>query len=421
MAELPVFLLAAAVLLLGARGGGYISVRLGQPAIAGELLAGLVLGPTVLNLLGILPWFAAAEHLNESLTLFAEIGVILLMFLAGLELELAQLLKTGTVATLAGTLGVIVPLAGGYGVSRLFGVGPTEAVFVGLALSATSVSISARTLMELGVLRSRVGLTLLGAAVIDDILVVLLLSAASIVFAAGGVAAGSLWIILLRMILFLAGATAVGVFLVPPLLKRVSDLPLSQGLVTFGLVGCLLFAWASQALGGMAAITGAFMAGLFLNRTPFATQIGEGISTMAYGLFVPLFLVNIGIQANLRAIDGDLWIFALALTAVAIVSKVISSGGGAMLAGFSRLDSLRLGVGMISRGEVGLIVVAVALSQSLISNELYSVAVFVIIAATLATPPLLRMLYPINAAAVPGQQEVLHESAVISGDDGKRK
>jgi len=393
MAELPAFLLAAAVLLFCAKGGGYVSVRLGQPAIVGELLVGLLLGPTALNLLGIVPAFTTAEHLNQSITLFSEVGVILLMFLAGLELELRELLKTGPAATLAGTLGVIAPFAGGYAVSRLMGIDSTEAVFMGLALSATSVSISAQTLMELGVLRSKVGLVLLGAAVVDDVLVVLLLSAASVIFVAGGSATGSLGIILARMLLFLAGATAAGLFLLPPVLQRVKDLPISQGLVAFGLVVCLLYAWASEAIGGVAAITGAFMAGLFLARSPMSVGIREGVAAMAYGLFVPLFLVNIGLQANLRAIDGDLWIVTLVLTAVAIVTKVIGSGGGARLAGFNRLDSLRLGVGMVSRGEVGLIVVAVALSQALISTELYSVAVFIIIVATLVTPPLLRWAY----------------------------
>ncbi len=421
MSELLVFLLAAAVLLFCAKGSGYLSVRLGQPAIVGELLIGLVLGPTLLNLLGIVPWFAASEHLHESLTLFAEIGVILLMFLAGLELELSELLETGPAASLAGTLGVIAPLAGGYGVARLFGIDQTEAVFIGLALSATSVSISAQTLMELGVLRSKVGLTLLGAAVIDDVLVVLLLSAASAIFATDGEASGSLWGILVRMVLFLAGASVIGLYLLPPLLRRAIRLPISQAAVSFGLVICLLFAWASEALGGVAAITGAFMAGLFLARSPFAGRIEEGVSAIAYGLFVPLFLVNIGLQANLRAIGSDWWIATLTLTALAIVSKVIGSGGGAMLARFNRLDSLRLGIGMISRGEVGLIVVAMALSQSLISNEIYSVTVFIVIVATLVTPPLLRLVYRNESAPGNGAQDNPSQANVmaVNKDEGR--
>jgi Kef-type K+ transport system membrane component KefB len=297
------------------------------------------------------------------------------------------------VAALSGSLGVVVPLAGGYLTAVLFGLPSTEAIFIGLALSATSVSISAQTLMELGVLRSKVGLALLGAAVFDDILVVLLLSAASLLFGAGAGDSGSLGMIVLRMVLFLIGATVIGIYLVPPLLRRVSDLPISKAITTFALITCLVFAWASEALGGVAAITGAFMAGLFLARTSFVSQIDEGISSLAYSLFVPIFLVNIGLQANLREISGNQWLFAILLTVVAALTKVIGSGGGAMLAGFGRLDALRLGVGMISRGEVGLIVASVALSQALIHPETFSVIVFMVIMATLVTPLLLRSLY----------------------------
>lgn len=393
MPELLNFLLAVAIILFVAKAGGYVSSRLGQPSVLGELLVGLLMGPTVLNLLEVVPWFAGDTHLTDSLTLFAEIGVLLLMFLAGLELELHELLKSGQVALLAGTLGVVAPLLGGFATARLFGIGSGEALFIGLALSATSVSISARTLMELGVLRSKVGISLLGAAVFDDILVVLLLSAASALLVADGGMGSGLGLTLIRISMFLAVATAVGIALVPPLLRRVSDLPISQGVVTFALLVCFLFAWASEAFGGVAAITGAFLAGLFLARTPFVTQIEEKVSAMAYGLFVPVFLVNIGLQANLRAIGAQLWLFAIVLTLIAILTKVIGSGGGARLAGFSNIDSLRLGVGMVSRGEVGLIVASFALSQALLQQESFSVVVFMIIVATLITPLLLRAVY----------------------------
>jgi Kef-type K+ transport system membrane component KefB len=195
------------------------------------------------------------------------------------------------------------------------------------------------------------------------------------------------------MALFLAVAIAAGLYLVPWLVRRLSVLPISQVVTATALVICLLFAWASEALGGVAAITGAFLAGLFLARTSLVNQIEEGVSALAYGFFVPIFLVNIGLQANLRQISGDLWFFAIALTLVAIITKVLGSGGGALAAGFNRLDSLRLGIGMISRGEVGLIVASVALSQAVISRESFSVIVFMVILATLVTPLLLRLTY----------------------------
>lgn len=396
------FLAAVAIILVAAKAAGYLSNRLGQPSVLGELLIGLILGPTALNMLGAWPGFAGDGHLVESLKLFGEIGVLLLMFLAGLELDLGELLRSGRVASLAGTLGVIVPLASGFAIARLFGVGAVEAVFIGLALSATSVSISAQTLMELGVLRSRVGLGLLGAAVFDDILVVLLLSGASVVFGTAGEGT-SLVIILVRMVLFLAGAAVVGLFILPTLLNRVADLPISQSVTTAALVIALLFAWASEALGGIAAITGAFMAGLFLARTPYVRQIESGIAVLAYGLFVPIFMVNIGLQANLRAINGEAWYLAISLTIVAIVSKVIGSGLGALAGGFDRRDSLRLGIGMISRGEVGLIVASVALAAELVQREAFSEIVFMVIVATLVTPPLLRLVYRDQPGAVAQQ------------------
>ncbi len=396
MNELLNFLLAVTIILIAAKTSGYISVRLGQPSVLGELVVGLLLGPTVLNLFGVLPGLAGDDHLTESLTLFAEIGVLLLMFLAGLELELNELLKSGRVAGLSGSLGVIVPLAGGYVTALLFGLSSEEALFIGLALSATSVSISAQVLIELGVLRSKVGLGMLGAAVFDDILVVLLLSVASTFFDSNTAGAGSIGMIAVKMVLYIVGATVVGLYLVPPLLSRISDLPVSKPITAFALVVCLLFAWASEALGGVAAITGAFLAGLFMARTPFVRQIDDGISTLAYGFFVPIFLVNIGLQANLREISSNLWVFAIVLTIVAAATKVIGSGGGALMSGFGRLDALRLGVGMISRGEVGLIVASVALSQGHIQSESFSVIVFMVIVATLVTPLLLRWLYHDN-------------------------
>lgn len=387
------FILAIVIIIVVAKLSGYLSVRLGQPSVLGELIAGIILGPTLLNMLH-WPIFEGDEVLGESLTLMAEIGVILLMFLAGLELELSELLRSGKVAALAGTLGVIIPFASGVLVALGFSNELPEAIFIGLALSATSVSISAQTLIELGVLRSKVGLGLLGAAVFDDILVILMLSTISIIVGAEvGSGGGSILLTVASMVGFLVLAVAFGLFALPRLATIVSRLPISQGTVVFALVTCLLYAWTAETIGGMAAITGAFLAGLFFARTNFVTEIEIGVSAMAYAFFVPIFLVNIGLQSDLGAISGTLWIFALILTGVAIVSKVVGSGLGALLGGFNRLDSLRLGVGMISRGEVGLIVASVALVEGFIRQDTFSIVVFMVIIATLVTPPLLRLTY----------------------------
>ncbi|MBE2224902.1 MAG: cation:proton antiporter, partial [Anaerolineae bacterium] len=238
-------ILALAIIIVVAKLSGYISVRLGQPSVLGELLAGIILGPTLINMLG-WPLFHDDHFLSETITMMAEIGVILLMMLAGLELNLEDLARSGKVSALAGTLGVVFPLILGAGTALLFGAEMASAIFIGLTLSATSVSISAQTLLELNVLRSRVGLTMLGAAVFDDILVILALSLAVILLGdtEGGLV--SILITLLKMIGYLVGATAVGLYLVPRFIAWIERLPISQGIVAFSLVLCLLFAWAAE-------------------------------------------------------------------------------------------------------------------------------------------------------------------------------
>ncbi|MFO7681351.1 MAG: cation:proton antiporter [Chloroflexota bacterium] len=385
-------ILALAGIITVAKISGYISVRLGQPSVLGELIAGIILGPTFLNFLG-WPIFREDLFLSETITMMAEIGVILLMMLAGLELNLDDLLKSGKVSALSGTLGVIFPLMLGAGTALLFGAEMDSAIFIGLTLSATSVSISAQTLLELNVLRSRVGLTLLGAAVFDDILVILALSLAVILLGDTSGGLGSILLTVAKMAGYLLGATAVGLFLVPRFIAWIDRLPISQGLVAFSLVLCLLYAWAAEMMGGMATITGAFLLGLFLARLPSRRSIAEGIIALAYGFFVPIFFVNIGLSANMRTISGSSWLFAIVITLVAILSKIVGSGLGAKLSGYSNLESLQLGVGMVSRGEVGLIVASLALVEGFVAADGFSVMVFMIIAATLVTPPMLRIVF----------------------------
>lgn len=387
------FILALTIIIVAAKVSGYISVRLRQPSVLGELLAGLILGPTVLDMLNVWPVFSHDAHLGTSITHLAELGVLLLMMLAGLELHLPELIKSGKVAALAGTLGVVVPLGLGWGTAVLFGVPSSGALFIGLALAATSVSISAQTLLEMRVLRSRVGLAMLGAAVFDDILVILTLSISLILVGGGGGGLTAILITVLKMVAYLVGASVVGFWLVPWLVSRVDRLPISQGMVAIVLVTTLLFAWAAEALGGMASITGAFLVGLFLAQVSFKERIEAGIAAIAYGFFVPIFFVNIGLAVNLRAISGGAWIFALTLTVMAVLSKILGSGFGARISGLTNRESLQLGIGMVSRGEVGLIVASFALIEGLLVPENFSIVVFMVIIATLLTPPMLRAAF----------------------------
>lgn len=385
------FAIILVILIIAAKAGGYLSLRLGQPSVLGELLAGLLLGPSLFNLLHLPPF--TDKHLGESIAHIAEIGVLLLMFIAGLDLHLSDLAKSGKVSALAGSLGVVVPLGFTYAATRLFGFSNQAALFTGLILAATSVSISAQTLMELRVLRSRVGIALLGAAVFDDVMVVLGLSVftALVLGDSGGFL--SIAGIVGKMIGYLLVAIAAGFYLLPRLTRRVDSLPISQGLIAFIFVVMLLYAWAAEMLGGMASITGAFLAGLMFAQNPLHERIESGISTIAYSFFVPIFFVNVGLSANARDLDRNgLWLL-LVLSLVALASKLLGGWSGARLAGFSNLESWQLGAGLISRGEVGLIVASVGITESIIKANLFSVVVGVVIVTTLLTPPILRVLF----------------------------
>lgn len=383
-----IFLLA--VILLAAKLAGYLGTRLGQPSVLGELLVGVLLGPSLLNLLH-LP-FLDGEILGETITEFAELGVLLLMFIAGLELHLDELRHTGRVAALAGALGVFVPVGMGWGLGVVGGLETNSALFLGLILAATSVSISAQTLMEMRVLRSRVGLSLLGAAVFDDILVILLLSLFLAFLSGGGSLLGLLWVVA-RMLIFLAGSVALGLWGLPWLSKRVAALPVSQGVLTLALVVMMIYGLAAELVGGMAAITGAFIAGLMFARCPEKERIEPGVVALAYSLFVPVFFVNIGLAVDVRGLPPTLLWLTLGMIVVALASKLLGGGVGARLAGFSWRESVQLGAGMISRGEVGLIVASVGINAGLIAPEIFTTVVATVLVSTLVTPPILRALF----------------------------
>jgi Kef-type K+ transport system membrane component KefB len=409
------FSLALAVLISAAKVGGYISYRLGQPSVLGELLVGILLGPTLVDILHI-PYFTD-KHLSEVITEMAELGVLLLMFLAGLELHLSDLVKTGKVAAFAGILGVIFPLLLALGAGLIFNMAVTEAVFLGLILAATSVSISAQTLMELNVLRSRVGISLLGAAVFDDILVVLGLSIfTALILAESPSGLSSVLIVFGRMALFLVLASALGWLLLPRISRKIINLPISQGLTAFTIVMILLYGWAAEEIGGMAAITGAFLAGLLFARSPVKDRIEGGIISLAYGLFVPIFFVNVGLTADLHDLIGpSFWLFA-AMTVLAIIGKIVGAGAGALLGGLDRRESLQLGIGMMSRGEVGLIVATVGVTQGLINEVIFSAVVGVVIVTTLLTPPLLRASFRSKPASGEPATDMPNKKLAVQGD-----
>jgi len=396
---------ALAIILIAAKSAGYLAIRLGQPSVLGELLVGLLLGPTVLN---ILHWPVFTDHsLEEMIRHLAEIGVLLLMFVAGLELHFNELVHNSKVSAYAGILGVLLPVGLGYLVATAFAHPPQEALFIGLVLGATSVSISAQTLMELKVLRSRVGLGLLGAAVFDDVLVILLLSGfLALVSGEGGIA--TIGLLFVRMLIFLALSLLFGMKVLPYIVRRVAHLPISQSVLTLALVVMFVFGLAAELIGSMAAITGTFLAGLMFARSPEKERLERGVSALAYAFFVPIFFVSIGLGVNGREINATvIWLF-LAITVVAILGKWIGAGLGARMARYSWRESLQLGAGMISRGEVGLIIAAVGVEAGMLDGNELSAIVGMILVTTLITPPLLRALFSSRPA-----RKLAVESAIL--------
>jgi Kef-type K+ transport system membrane component KefB len=384
--------LALGIIVLAAKAAGYASSRLGQPAVLGELLVGILLGPSVLNILG---WSLFTDlHLGETIQQVAEIGVLLLMFSAGLEVRLDDLRRVGRVAVYSGGLGVVAPVLMATPAALLAGYHLEAALFIGIAMAATSVSISAQTMLELGVLRAKEGLALLGAAVIDDILAIILLSVLVAVSVTGGGLAEVIGVIV-RLVAFIVVATAAGWVILPRLANRVAQLSISSGTLALAISAALLFGWGAEALGGMAAITGAFIAGLCLGRTHGDGRhtIESGLHSLNYALLVPVFFVSIGLRTDLHQLSLADLPFALVLLAVAVASKIIGSGGGARLGGFDGRSGLRVGVGMVSRGEVGLIIGSIGLQYGLIPLAVFPQIVLVILVTTLITPPMVRWAF----------------------------
>jgi Na+:H+ antiporter len=396
-------LLLLALIVSLAKLSGALANRFGQPAVFGEILIGLLLGPTLFDVLG-WPAFAtsvavaAAEPALDLLSLLrdlAAIGVLLLMFVAGLETDLKEMRHVGRVAFWAAFGGVALPLAGGAATAVFFGL-PLfwEGLFVGTILTATSVSISAQTLIEIGALRTREGSAILGAAVIDDVMGIIALSimVALARASSSNVDVGQIALVFARIIVFFVVAIYVGQWL-EPFLRWSARLEVSQGLLASVLVVAFVYAWAAEYLGSVAAITGSYLAGVLIGRTPFKRRVDMGIHPLTYSMFVPIFFVSIGLQANGRDLGAHAG-FTVLLVIVAIVAKAVGCAVFARLFGFTAKQAIRVGAGMISRGEVGLIVAGYGLDHGLIGRDVFSASVIMVLATTMVTPPLLRLTFP---------------------------
>jgi Kef-type K+ transport system membrane component KefB len=406
MSHLLQLLLLLSIIIVAAKLAGAISTRFGQPAVFGEILAGLILGPTVLNILEIrqiIPWlgFTEPKQLLGNISDLADIGVILLMFVAGMETDLVEMKRVGKVAFWTAFGGVVLPLLGALAVCHYYYQYTwSTSWFIGAILTATSVSISAQTLMELKALKSKEGSTILGAAVIDDVMGIIVLSlvvAFAGVQTSNGIAAAAeqesiLWITL-KMTLFFAISIYFGHKYLGKITEKIVKIPASQVLMAFVVVVAFFYAWAAEYFGKVAAITGSYIAGVLFAQTKFKKQIDQGIHPITYSMFVPIFFISIGLKADGTKLGNELG-FLFLIIGIAILTKIIGCGVGSRLTGFNNRQSLRVGIGMISRGEVGLIVAGYGLAHQVISPEVFSVMIIMVLVTTMVTPLLLRLVFP---------------------------
>ena len=394
-------LLCVAIIIVAAKLAGALTARVGLPFVLGELLAGVILGPTLLNIWG-LSWFLPASAPGSVAVavvfkVLAQVGVVLLMFVAGLETDVAMMRSAVAPAFWAATGGVILPMVGGALLSRKFGFTWPQAIFIGTILTATSVTITAQTLMNLRQLRSKAGSTILGAAVIDDVLglIVLSLVIALTPQIASGAAISwrSLLLTLGKMLLCLVTLFWWGPPLTRWVFRQAAKLHGHHKEVAAGLILAFLLAFNAEWLGGMAAITGAYLAGLFVAATPAREKVAQEIHPMIHSFFGPIFFVSIGLEVNARHLAGGIEFFILLLL-IAIVGKIAGCGLGAFACGFDKRESLVVGVGMIPRGEVGLITASLGFAAGLVSQNVYTQVVILVLTTTLITPVLLRFAFP---------------------------
>lgn len=376
------------VVLLAAKIGDEIFKRMGQPALVGEILGGVLVGPAVLGIYRVTP----------ETELFAEIGVVLLLFQVGVETRIGDLLRVGGTAASVGVMGVILPMGGGLALGAVLGYPIEVSVFLGAALTATSVGITARVLDDLGAMASQSGRVILGAAVIDDVLAMLIMAFAS-GLAAGSVSAGQL-----ATLVGLAGAFIGIVLLVGTrvLRTRPSILTDPEFAATPFLPGMILMLGlaALAALIGLAAIIGAFLAGMVVGESSERHALEEEVAPVA-AFFTPFFFGFIGAQVNLAALADPLTLALLAgLTVLAVMTKFAGAFAGAIRLGRQR--AALIGWGMVPRGEVGIVVAGLGLGAGAISSQLYSVVVGMAVLTTLMVPPLMA---PLVRRAEPGAAE----------------
>ncbi|AKN29722.1 potassium transporter [Clostridium carboxidivorans P7] len=378
-------LLNIVLILIFTKIGGIISRKLKMPEVLGALIAGVILGPVVLNIV----------QYDDNIKLLSNLGVIMLMFLAGLETNVEEFKKAGLSSFIIAVAGIVLPLVFGTLSAYMFFNNFWENVFVGVILTATSVSITVETLKELGKLNTRAGINILGAAVIDDILGLILISVVlAVAQTSGSGNSGSLSIVyvFIKITLFCL-FSIIGILYIPKYINKFKDyLKPSKEFLTFSIALAILIAYIAESL-GIAAITGAYICGLMLSSLSYKEYLERNVKAISSGFLSLIFFASVGIEANLKGLNMEVLFITLVMFIVAVIGKILGCSSAARLMKMSRSEAVQIGVGMISRGEVAIITANIGLQKGIISEEIFLPTLIVVILTTIITPILLKLAF----------------------------
>ena len=376
-----------AIIILSAKFFALVARKCKAPQVVGESIAGLLIGPCLFNLV----------QSNDTISVFAEIGVVLLMFTTGLGTNLKELMKAGPIATLIACVGVAVPLAGGtllYGLFYGFGaVGSQEfyrALFIGTIMTATSVSITVATLQELGHLKSFLGTTIVSAAVIDDVIGIVVLTC---VIGASSGTGTDLGQVLLNTVLFFVVAIVVGIVIHYAMQWLDKRNPHTQRITIISIAFCFALAYVAEQYFGIADITGAYIAGIVLCTMEDASYVERRVDISNYVIFAPVFFASIGLKTDVSGLTPDILLFCVCFVIVALATKIVGCGLAAKACRFNWGDSLKVGVGMMTRGEVALIVAQKGLEVGVVDPVYFTAVILLIVVSSVATPLGLKNLF----------------------------
>ncbi len=389
------FLRQLAVIIVFAKLFGLIARKLKAPQVAGEIIAGLIIGPSVFGKIPFLSQYLSVQQ-SEPLSFMAEIGVIMLMFNAGLGTNINDLKKSGAKATIIACSGVFVPLVAGtilfmcfYGFDKIGSEKFYKALYVGTILTATSVSITVQTLKELGKLNNFLGQTIVSAAIIDDVIGIIVLT----IVIGFKDPSQQIWLLLVKTVAFFLFATVFGLLFYRLFKKADARWTHTRRIPIIGLALAFFLSYVAQKFFGVADITGAYIAGVILCSTKDSNYIQRKMDVNSYMLFGPVFFCSIGLQTSIQNVDLPLILFSVAFVVVGMLSKVAGCGGVSRLLGFKGMECLKIGCGMMTRGEVALIVAQRGLAAGLLSSEFFTAVILLIIISSVSTPLFLKALY----------------------------